>query len=165
MEARVIISVHAFHHAVMAHCRERGDEMLVGDLSHMHVFEQGGSAQVSASPERSTSLSSITLNLMCVFVCLLEQLAGVYPNVLHTLSDGTFDLDEMESKIRHSYPKSYSTRSRLICLENTHSILGGRVLPLSFLQEVCSRDRKCLVQKCAVWDTLFVDNLPGSTLS
>lgn len=79
---------------------------------------------------------------VCVFVCLLEQLAGVYPNILHTLSDGTFDLDEIESRIRHGYPQSYSTRSRLICLENTHNILGGRVLPLSFLQEVCSRDRK-----------------------
>lgn len=32
---------------VMAHCNRRGDEMLVGDLSHMHVYEQGGSAQVS----------------------------------------------------------------------------------------------------------------------
>lgn len=31
----------------MAHCSQRGDEMLVGDLSHMHVYEQGGSAQVS----------------------------------------------------------------------------------------------------------------------
>lgn len=92
----MIISVRAFPHAVMAHCRERGDEMLVGDLSHMHVFEQGGSAQVSASPESCTSSSSITQNLMCmcVFFCLLEQLAGVHSTTLHTLSDGTFNLDE-----------------------------------------------------------------------
>ena len=33
--------------AVMVHCRERGDEVIVGDLSHLHVYEQGGSAQVS----------------------------------------------------------------------------------------------------------------------
>lgn len=32
--------------AVMVHCRERGDEMIVGDLSHLHIYEQGGSAQV-----------------------------------------------------------------------------------------------------------------------
>lgn len=31
----------------MVHCSRRGDEMLVGDLSHMHVYEQGGSAQVN----------------------------------------------------------------------------------------------------------------------
>lgn len=32
--------------SVMVHCRERGDEMIVGDLSHLHIYEQGGSAQV-----------------------------------------------------------------------------------------------------------------------
>lgn len=30
----------------MVHCQERGDEMIVGDLSHLHIYEQGGSAQV-----------------------------------------------------------------------------------------------------------------------
>lgn len=41
------INVHAFHYPVMVHCRERGDEMIAGDLSHLHIYEQGGSAQVS----------------------------------------------------------------------------------------------------------------------
>lgn len=35
--------------AVMAHCGGRDDEMIVGDLSHIHVYEQGGSAYVSAT--------------------------------------------------------------------------------------------------------------------
>ncbi|XP_073691273.1 uncharacterized protein [Garra rufa] len=96
--------------AVMAHCRERGDEMIVGDLSHIHIYEQGGSA----------------------------QLAGVHSAVVTTLGDGTFDLDQLISKIRHGYPKPYYPRSRLVCVENTHNIQGGRVLPLSFLQELCS---------------------------
>ncbi|XP_075950126.1 uncharacterized protein LOC142952029 [Anarhichas minor] len=94
--------------AVMVHCRERGDEMIVGDRSHLHIYEQGGSA----------------------------QLAGVHSVTVTTLPDGTFDLDQLESKIRHDYPKSYYPRSRLICLENTHNVQGGRVLPLTFLQEV-----------------------------
>ena len=64
------------------------------------------------------------------------QVAGVHSAMATTLRDGTFDLDELESKIRHSYPKPYFPRSRLICVENTHNIQGGRVLPLSFLQEV-----------------------------
>lgn len=37
------------HYAVMVHCRERGDEIIVGDLSHVHIYEQGGCAQVSAT--------------------------------------------------------------------------------------------------------------------
>ncbi|KAK9530169.1 hypothetical protein VZT92_011691 [Zoarces viviparus] len=94
--------------AVMVHCRERGDEMIVGDRSHLHIYEQGGSAQI----------------------------AGVHSVTATNLPDGTFDLDQLESKIRHDYPKPYYPRSRLICVENTHNIQGGRVLPLTFLQEV-----------------------------
>uniref|UniRef100_A0A1A7YEN7 Threonine aldolase 1 n=2 Tax=Iconisemion striatum TaxID=60296 RepID=A0A1A7YEN7_9TELE len=94
--------------AVMVHCRERGDEMIVGDLSHLHIYEQGGSA----------------------------QLAGVHSTTVTTRPDGTFDLKWLESKIRHGYPDPHYPRSRLICVENTHNIQGGRVLPLHFLQDV-----------------------------
>ncbi|KAM8837214.1 threonine aldolase 1 [Spinachia spinachia] len=94
--------------AVMVHCRERGDEMIVGDLSHLHIYEQGGSA----------------------------QLAGVHAATATTLPDGSFDLDQLDSKIRHGYPDPHYPRTRLICVENTHNIKGGRVLPLTFLQEV-----------------------------
>lgn len=64
------------------------------------------------------------------------QLAGVHSTTLTTLADGTFDLEQLESKIRHGYPDSHYPRSRLVCLENTHNIMGGRVLPVSFLQQV-----------------------------
>nr|XP_033466847.1 probable low-specificity L-threonine aldolase 2 [Epinephelus lanceolatus] len=94
--------------AVMVHCRERGEEMIVGDLSHLHIYEQGGSA----------------------------QLAGVHATTVTTLPNGSFDLEQLESKIRHGYPDPHYPRSRLICVENTHNIQGGRVLPLTFLQEV-----------------------------
>uniref|UniRef100_A0A8C7DLH8 Threonine aldolase 1 n=1 Tax=Oncorhynchus kisutch TaxID=8019 RepID=A0A8C7DLH8_ONCKI len=94
--------------AVMVHCKERGDEMIVGDLSHLHIYEQGGSA----------------------------QLAGVHSTTVTNLPDGTFDLDQLESKIRHGYPDAHYPCSRLVCVENTHNIQGGRVLPLPFLQEV-----------------------------
>lgn len=94
--------------AVMVHCRERGDEIIVGDLSHMHIYEQGGCA----------------------------QLAGVHATTMNTFPDGTFDLDQFETKIRHGYPDPHYPRSRLICVENTHNIQGGRVLPLTFLQQV-----------------------------
>ncbi|KAK5881470.1 hypothetical protein CesoFtcFv8_022263 [Champsocephalus esox] len=94
--------------AVMVHCRERGDEMIVGNLSHLHIYEQGGSA----------------------------QLAGVHATTVDNLPDGSFDLEQLESKIRHGYPDPHYPRSRLICVENTHNIQGGRVLPLTFLQEV-----------------------------
>ncbi|XP_051889116.1 threonine aldolase 1 isoform X1 [Pristis pectinata] len=94
--------------SVMCHCRERGAELIVGDQAHIHLFEQGGSAQI----------------------------AGIYSSVIKNLPDGTFDLNEVEANIRRDYPDPHITRTSLICLENTQNVKGGRVLPLSFLQEV-----------------------------
>lgn len=74
---------------------------------------------------------------MCVCLSVnIRQLAGVHATTVNTLPDGTFDLDQIESKIRHGYPDPHYPRSRLICVENTHNVLGGRVLPLNFLQQV-----------------------------
>ena len=127
----------------MSHCLERGNEMIVGDQSHLHLYEQGSSAHVRAKQQTpagphlhvSLYLEELTpVCLCCVFV--LTQVAGVHPRTVTTLPNGTFDLDEVESKIRHDYPRAYLPRSRLICVENTHNVKGGRVLPLTFLQEV-----------------------------
>lgn len=49
------MNVRTCHYAVMVHCRERGDEVIVGDLSHIHIYEQGGCAQVSAPPDARSS--------------------------------------------------------------------------------------------------------------
>ncbi|XP_078689329.1 uncharacterized protein LOC144920836 isoform X1 [Branchiostoma floridae x Branchiostoma belcheri] len=94
--------------SIMAHCWERGSEMLLGDCAHIFIYEQGGSA----------------------------QLGGIHPRTVRNKPDGTFDLGEVESKIRTSDPHLPITR--LICVENTQNICGGRVLPLSFLQELRS---------------------------
>ncbi|KAG2460553.1 threonine aldolase 1 isoform X1 [Polypterus senegalus] len=94
--------------SVMTHCQQRGEEIIVGDRAHLHVYEQGGSAQC----------------------------AGVHARTVRNNPDGTFNLDEVESKIRHDFPDSHYPRTRLICVENTHNITGGRVLPHSFLKEL-----------------------------
>uniref|UniRef100_A0A671LHV6 Threonine aldolase 1 n=1 Tax=Sinocyclocheilus anshuiensis TaxID=1608454 RepID=A0A671LHV6_9TELE len=74
-----LIFLSFFFVSVMAHCRERGDEMIVGDLSHIH-------------------------------------LAGVHSATVTTLGDGTFDLNQLISKIRHGYPDPHYPRSRLVCI-------------------------------------------------
>lgn len=54
---------------VMVHCKERGDEIIVGDLSHLHIYEQGGSAQVSG-PHAPLRICPHRLHSTpCVFVC------------------------------------------------------------------------------------------------
>ncbi|XP_041077167.1 threonine aldolase 1 isoform X3 [Polyodon spathula] len=38
--------------AVMSHCRERGEEIILGEKSHLHIYEQGGSAQLRGLADR-----------------------------------------------------------------------------------------------------------------
>ncbi|XP_014666490.1 PREDICTED: probable low-specificity L-threonine aldolase 2 isoform X2 [Priapulus caudatus] len=93
--------------AMMAHCSNRGDEVILGDKSHLFLFEQGGIAQV----------------------------AGVHPMPVINRNDGTFSIKELKSKIRPT-DDPHQTLTRVVSIENTHNFCGGRVLPLSFIEEV-----------------------------
>lgn len=62
--------MHTFYHTVMVHCRERGDMMIVGDQSHLHIFGQGGSAQVRV-PRQQTGPLRLFVHIAfidCVYV-------------------------------------------------------------------------------------------------
>ncbi|XP_035234091.1 probable low-specificity L-threonine aldolase 2 isoform X1 [Stegodyphus dumicola] len=96
--------------SVMSHCWTRGLEVMLGDQSHIFIYEQGG----------------------------VSQLGGVHVSALATRTDGTFDMEEVANKIRPSNPRCHEPYTGLICLENTHNRCGGRVLPLSFIEQVCS---------------------------
>lgn len=91
--------------AVLAHC-QRGDEVILGDESHILWYESAGPAAVG----------------------------GVSPRTIRNLPDGTFDLDELETAIREDRPGFPPTG--LICVENTHNRCGGAVLPMDHLRDV-----------------------------
>ena len=95
----------------LAHCR-RGDEVLLGDQSHVFFYEQGGSAAVG----------------------------GLHPRTLPNALDGTIDLEMLESAIRPD--DVHFPRTGLILLENTHNRCGGRVLPAAYVQAVGALARK-----------------------
>jgi threonine aldolase len=101
-----------FNLKVMSHCYERGSEVVVGDLSHYNLWEQGG----------------------------IGQIAQVYAKQIENLPDGTFDLSKLEKMIPdHSDP--HCSQTRLVCIENTHNWCGGKILPTKFLDnlhEFCS---------------------------
>jgi len=63
------------------------------------------------------------------------QLGGVHPRTMFNLPDGTFDLDHIESNIRPEND-SHQPVTGLICVEDTHNVCGGVVLPLDFLTKV-----------------------------
>lgn len=91
--------------AVLAHCG-RGDEVILGDESHIFWYENGGPA----------------------------ALGGVHVRTVANAADGTLPLDGLEAAIRPENSKF--PRTKLICLENTHNRCSGRVLTVSYSREV-----------------------------
>ncbi|XP_062536510.1 uncharacterized protein LOC134205345 [Armigeres subalbatus] len=92
--------------AVMVHCNRRGSEAIVGDMAHVFLYEQGGSA----------------------------QLAGVLLNNIKNKTDGTFCLAELRNKFR-GYDV-HEPNTELVLIENTHNICGGKVLPLQWIEDL-----------------------------
>jgi len=91
--------------AFMVHCR-RGDEAIIGDLSHIFYYEAGGCAAV----------------------------AGVMPHTVPTQPDGTLRLEDIKAVIRS--PDVHHPTTRLVCLENTHNKTGGKVLSVEYTNAV-----------------------------
>lgn len=92
--------------AILTWCNSRGSEFIVGDNSHMFLFEQAGAA----------------------------QFGGVSPRTVPNLSDGTMDLNSIRLAIRDI--DIHEPQTKLICIENTHNACGGKVLPISFMSDL-----------------------------
>ncbi|KAB7495704.1 putative low-specificity L-threonine aldolase 2 [Armadillidium nasatum] len=92
--------------SILSHCGRRGAEIIVGNNSHIFTYEQANMA----------------------------QFGGVQPHTVETNSDGTFSIDALKSCIRKD--DFHLPTTELICLENTHGNLGGKALPLKWLDEV-----------------------------
>ena len=91
--------------SLLSHCG-RGDEILLGDRSHISLYEVGGVA----------------------------ALGGVHPRPLPNNNDGTISIDLLEKGIRHS--DIHCPPTRLICLENTHNFCQGSPITPEYMTEV-----------------------------
>ena len=91
--------------AILAHCG-RGDEFILGHLSHTFLYEAGGAA----------------------------ALGGVNPHLITNQPDGTMTLEEIEGAIRAD--DQHFPISRLVVLENTHNRCGGVALTLEYSKVV-----------------------------
>ncbi len=91
--------------SLLTHCG-RGHEIIVGNLAHTFLYEQGGSA----------------------------ALGGIHVHTLRNQPDGTLDLGEIERAIRTN--DVHFPRTRLICLENTHNRCGGMPLTPEYTDAV-----------------------------
>ncbi|MDH5762885.1 MAG: low-specificity L-threonine aldolase [Nitrospinota bacterium] len=97
--------------SLLTHCG-RGDEIILGDRSHIFLNEVGG----------------------------LSALGGIHPHPIPNLDDGTLPLEAIEAAIRHRdlhYPPT-----RLICLENTQNYCNGSPLTPQYMDSVAELARK-----------------------
>lgn len=92
--------------AVLAHCG-RGDEVILGNLSHTFLFEAGG----------------------------ISALGGVHSCQIPNQADGTLRLEDIRLAIRNPEDAHYPI-TRLVTLENTHNRCGGVVLSLAYTRQV-----------------------------
>jgi len=93
--------------SVMVHC-QRGDEVILGDKSHIFQFEAGG----------------------------ISALGSVQPHILPNESDGTINLEKIENAVRDD--NIHKPRTRLICIENTHNLCSGSPLGVGYMNEIFS---------------------------
>lgn len=92
--------------AILSWSANRGSEIIVGDKSHIFLYEQ----------------------------CGASQFGGVSLRTVPNLPDGTMKIETINISIRDN--DIHEPTTSLICIENTHNACGGQVLPLHFLQEL-----------------------------
>lgn len=78
--------------SVLVHCDVRGSEVILGNNSHIHIYENGG----------------------------ISTIGGVHPRPVKNNEDGTMDIDLIEDAIRDPRGELVYPTTRLICLENSH---------------------------------------------
>jgi threonine aldolase len=91
--------------AMLAHC-QRGDEAILGDRAHQHIYEAGG----------------------------MSALGGIHPRTVANTESGELPLDAIGAAIRPD--DVHQPPTRLICLENTHNLCWGSVLSLDYMRSV-----------------------------
>ncbi|XP_054811033.1 low-specificity L-threonine aldolase 1 [Prosopis cineraria] len=94
--------------SVLVHCDIRGSEVILGDNSHIHIYENGG----------------------------ISTIGGVHPRPVKNNEDGTMDINSIEAAIRDPKGELVYPTTRLICLENTHANSGGRCLSVEYTDKV-----------------------------
>lgn len=97
--------------ALLVHC-QRGDEVIVGNQSHIYLNEAGGMA----------------------------ALGGIQACPLPNQPDGTLALDDVLASIRSE--DVHHPITRLICLENTQNICGGVPLTAEYTRQVSELTRR-----------------------
>ncbi|MCR8844959.1 beta-eliminating lyase-related protein [Paenibacillus sp. SC116] len=93
--------------SLMVHC-PRGSKVLVGDETDIYIYEAGGAS-----------------------VC-----GGIIYEAIPTQADGRLLIEDLAKGFPEDPGDPQFALPSLICLENPHNRMGGRVLPLCYLNDV-----------------------------
>lgn len=97
--------------ALLVHC-QRGDEVIVGNQSHIYLNEAGG----------------------------MSALGGIQPCPIPNQVDGTLALEDILASIRTE--DVHHPITRLVCLENTQNVCGGVPLTPAYTRQVGELTRR-----------------------
>ena len=92
--------------SVLTHCN-RGDEVILGNKSHIFFYEAGG----------------------------ISAFGGVHSHQINNNDDGTININDIENAIRKKGDDHFP-KTKLICLENTHNACYGSPINTDFFSEV-----------------------------
>ncbi|MBN2318585.1 MAG: low-specificity L-threonine aldolase [Acidobacteria bacterium] len=95
----------------LTHCA-RGEEVILGNRSHIFLNEAGG----------------------------MSALGGIHPHTVSNQPDGTIRLTDIEAAVRGD--NVHFPRTRLICLENTHNRCNGMALTPEYCDAVAELARE-----------------------
>ncbi|MFQ5943188.1 MAG: low-specificity L-threonine aldolase [Anaerolineales bacterium] len=124
--------------AVLSHC-QRGDEIILGDLSHTYINEAGG----------------------------ISALGGVHPRTVPNQLDGTLRAEDVRAAVRAD--DEHFPISRLILLENTHNATGGTVLSQKHMDSISEvakeRGLKLHLDGARIFNAAAALGVPASVLT
>jgi threonine aldolase len=113
---------------------EPGDEVLLEHTSHIFLYEQGG----------------VAANSGCIAHVLESERGAVTPAAI-------------EAAVR-DHGDDHVARVRLLCLENTHNMHGGAIVPLERLREMAATARRhglCIhLDGARLWNASVATGIP-----
>ena len=123
--------------SVLAHC-QRGEEIVLGDQSHIYLYEYGS----------------------------VSALGGVAYRQLPNAEDGTLDPDMVEDAIRPVSPRF--PRTGLVCLENTHNRCSGQALTREYTEAIAgiahARGAALHLDGARIFNAAVCQDVPASEL-
>jgi threonine aldolase len=121
--------------ALLAHCN-RGDEVILGSKSHIHIHEQGG----------------------------IAGLGSIHSRVVPTRVDGTMDINAIESVVNED--DIHCAPTKLICLENTWYGRVLPELYMQEVKELAEQNNLAMhLDGARLFNAAVALNVPASTIA